>query len=128
VAAAGFDAPPDVFAPVMTERVLADAGTRAYVGEVDGEVVATAVGVTRAGTVGVFNVATLPAHRGRGYGAAITAQAARDGLGDGAEYAWLQSSPMGVRVYESIGFATLESWRCWLTPPPAGAEPVASRP
>ena len=128
VAAAGFDAPPAVFAAVMTERMLAAEGMRAYVGEVDGEAVATAVALTHAGTVGIFNGATLPPHRRRGDGAAITAQAARDGLADGARYAWLQSTPMGVRVYESVGFRTLESWRCWVTPPPATPEPVGSAP
>jgi predicted GNAT family acetyltransferase len=89
-------------------------GMRAYVGEVDGEVVTTALGMTRADNVGIFNVATPPEHRRRGYGAAVTARAAADGFAAGATWAWLQSSTAGYHVYEAIGFRTLERWLCWV--------------
>jgi predicted GNAT family acetyltransferase len=64
--------------------------------------------------VGVFNVATPPEHRRRGYGAAITARVVSDGLAAGARWAWLQSSPAGYRVYEELGFRTLERWLAWV--------------
>jgi len=65
--------------------------------------------------VGLFNVATLPAHRRRGYGAAITERAVRDGLDRGARWAWLQSSTAGYGVYEKLGFRTQQSWECWIS-------------
>jgi predicted GNAT family acetyltransferase len=75
----------------------------------------TALGVTDGDHVGIFNVATPPAHRGKGYGAAITAWAVGDGFQNGASVAFLQSSPMGFRVYERLGFRTVEDWSVWIS-------------
>jgi len=114
VAAAGFEAPVAEFRRLMTGDVLGAAGVCTYVGQVNGEPVATGVGVQLDDHVGIFNVATLPGHRRRGYGAAITARAVRDGLHRGAGWGWLQSSTAGYGVYERLGFRTLESWECWI--------------
>jgi GNAT superfamily N-acetyltransferase len=115
LAAAGFGAPADAFLRLMTPAVLRRPGVRAYVGKIDGEGVTTGVGVCLENHVGIFNVATLPPHRRRGYGAAITGRAVRDGLDHGARWAWLQSSPDGYGVYEKLGFKTQESWECWIS-------------
>jgi ribosomal protein S18 acetylase RimI-like enzyme len=99
-------------------------GMRCYVGEVDGRAVATGLGFTVDDHVGIFNVATSPEVRRRGYGAALTARATEDGLAAGAGWAWLQSSPSGYRVYERLGFRPVERWDvCWLplTPRARGA-------
>jgi ribosomal protein S18 acetylase RimI-like enzyme len=114
LAAAGFQAPVDVFLGLMTPAVIGRPGVRTYVGKVAGEPVVTGVGICLENHVGVFNVATLPAHRRRGYGATITGRAVRDGFDAGARWAWLQSSPDGYSVYEKFGFTTLESWECWI--------------
>jgi ribosomal protein S18 acetylase RimI-like enzyme len=114
VAAAGFRAPVEEFLALMPPAVLRRPGVRTYVGKIDGEPVATGVGVCLQNHVGIFNVATLPAHRRHGYGAAITARAVRDGMDLGARWAWLQSTPDGYRIYEKLGFETLESWECWI--------------
>jgi predicted GNAT family acetyltransferase len=63
-----------------------------------------------------FNIATPPADRRRGYGAAVTARAVTDGLAAGARWSWLQSSVAGYPVYERLGFRTVESWQSWLSP------------
>jgi ribosomal protein S18 acetylase RimI-like enzyme len=112
VAATGFGEDPDFFVRLLPPVVMALDGFRAYVGAVDGEVVTTAVGVTVGEFVGVFNVATPAEHRRRGYGAAMTALVIEDGLRGG--WAWLQSSPSGYRVYEALGFRTLERWLSWV--------------
>jgi ribosomal protein S18 acetylase RimI-like enzyme len=114
VAAAGFGENPDHFVRLLPPVVMAVDGFRAYAGEVDGEVVTTAVGVTLGDYVGVFNVATPADHRRRGYGAAITARVVEDGFANGASWAWLQSSPSGYGVYEALGFRTLERWLTWV--------------
>jgi hypothetical protein len=113
-AAAGFGADPDHFVRLLPPQVMAASGMRVYVGEVEGQVVTTGLGVTRGEYVGIFNVATPSEHRGHGYGAAITARAARDGLATGASWAWLQSTPAARGLYEALGFRTLELWRCWM--------------
>lgn len=115
VAAAGFeDATDEHFRQLIPADLLGLPGVCCYLGEVDGEPVTTGLRVTRDDAVGIFNVATPPAWRRRGYGAAVTARAVRDGFADGAKWAWLQSTAAGYPVYERLGFRTLESWQCWL--------------
>lgn len=112
--AAGFEVPAELVAPLASESVLSVPGVRAFVGEVDAVAVTTALAVRDGEHVGIFNVATPPHHRGRGYGAAITAFATLDAVSDGAAGAWLQSSAVGLSVYERLGFRTLEHWPCWV--------------
>jgi hypothetical protein len=114
IAAIGFGEPPEHFMRLFPPHVMAMDGLRAYIGEVDGEIVTTAVGVTLEDYVGVFNVATPSRHRRRGYGAAITARVVADGAAAGASWAWLQSSPSGYAIYERLGFRTLERWLTWV--------------
>jgi len=116
-AARGFETPEDPFLQLMTPAMLASPGTRCYVGEVDGETATTGLGVTLGEAVGIFNIATAPEYRGRGFGAAITARAVSDGLADGARWSYLQSSEAGYEVYRRLGFLTLERWRCWIATP-----------
>ncbi len=113
VAAAGFGAPEEDFRPLVTPPLLGRAGVRSYIGEVDGEPVTTGIGVTFGDAVAIFNIATPPAHRRRGYGGAVTARAVQDGFAGGAHWAWLQASDAGRPVYERLGFRTIESWSCW---------------
>ncbi len=81
-----------------------------YVGRVDDEIVSTAVGFSADGYTGVFNVGTKPEHRGRGYGAAVTARVVRDGFDDGSTLAFLQSSDSGHSVYRRLGFRDVEEY------------------
>jgi GNAT superfamily N-acetyltransferase len=117
VAADGFEAPAEPFLQLMTPSLLAAPGVRCYVGEVDGEPVTTGLGVTIGTSVGIFSIATPPAHRRRGYGAAVTARAISDGLAAGATWSWLQASRAGLPVYERLGFRTVEGWRSWVSVP-----------
>jgi ribosomal protein S18 acetylase RimI-like enzyme len=109
-AAGGFGAPASSMAPLYMPAVLAAEGFSLYLGRVDGMPVSTSVGLTVGDTLGIFNVATPPEHRGRGYGAALTAEAARAGFANGADLAWLQSSAMGHSVYERLGFRDVETY------------------
>ncbi len=115
VAAAGFEAPAEPFLQLMTPAALAAPGVRCYVGEVDGHAVTTGMGVTLGDRVGIFNVATPPEHRRRGYGAAVTVRAIADGYAAGATWSWLQSSEAGHGVYERLGFQTVDEWTCWVS-------------
>jgi N-acetylglutamate synthase len=119
VAAEGFEAPVQVFTTLMS--LMRDTpGLRIYVAEFDGVAVTTALSVPAAGdAVGIFNVATPPQHRGRGFGAAVTAHAVSRSRADGATWAWLQSSGIGYSVYQRLGFALVEAWSQWDTPAPA---------
>jgi ribosomal protein S18 acetylase RimI-like enzyme len=115
VAAPAFGMQPELFARIAGPATFAMPGVTAYVGELDGTAVATALAVALEGSVGIFNVATAAEHRRQGYGGAVTALAVHDAFAEGAQTAWLQSSEMGRRVYESLGFALAESWKCWVS-------------
>ena len=117
ICAEGFDAPLEAFERLVAPATLRVPGFRAYVGLAGGEPVTTAIGSTIGDYVGIFNVATPERHRGRGYGRAVTARAVLDGFEAGASYAYLQSSPMGFRIYERLGFRALETWSVWISPP-----------
>ena len=115
ISAEAFQSPPESFERLITPAVMRVPGHRAYVGTVAGEAVTTAVGSTLGDYVGIFDVGTPERYRGRGYGAAVTARAVLDGYEAGASLAYLQSSAMGLKVYERIGFSTLEVWPTWIT-------------
>ncbi|MER6573811.1 GNAT family N-acetyltransferase, partial [Streptomyces sp. NPDC001093] len=57
------------------------------------------------GTAELAGVGTLPAYRGRGIAAAVTATLAGTMFGRGARSVWLEYSGEGSRrVYERVGF------------------------
>jgi N-acetylglutamate synthase len=112
--AAGFEAPDEYFQQLMTTGVLRAVGVSCYLGEFDGEPVTTGFGVTIGDSIGIFNIATPPGQRRRGYGSAITVRTIRDGFNSRARWAWLQASPAGYPVYQRLGFRTVEAWHCWL--------------
>jgi predicted GNAT family acetyltransferase len=115
IAARGFETPEEPLVQLMTPELLRRPGTRCYLGEIGGETVTTSLGVTLGASVGVFNVATPRQHRGRGFGAAVTARAVADGLTSGAQWSFLQSSTAGYGVYLRIGYAEVERWDCWVS-------------
>jgi N-acetylglutamate synthase len=113
---AGFESPIGLFGDVFTGRVLDTEGLTGYLAEVDGQPVATGLSALSGGQLGLFNIATRPAHRGRGYGRAVTERALRDGFAAGASTAFLTATDSGLSLYESIGFSTVENWT-YLTSP-----------
>jgi predicted GNAT family acetyltransferase len=68
------------------------------------------------GMLGVFGVATMPEHRRRGIGAAITSFAVRDRTAE-ADLAVLWRSDLGYQVYERLGFRPVASWEVWVRKP-----------
>jgi GNAT superfamily N-acetyltransferase len=116
VGASGFGVRADLVASVYSLEVAELRGLETYLGRVDGRDVSTAVGFTIDGSTGIFSVATPEEHRGRGYGAAITARAVSDGFAAGADLAGLQSSPMGESVYRRLGFRVVETYTLFAPP------------
>ena len=114
----GFGMPPAISRGVFPMRLIFLAATWIAT---NGQDVATGLGYVHDGWCGVFNVATPEEHRGRGYGGAVTAHTVAAARAAGARGAYLQSSPMGLPVYERLGFVTVETWRQWM--PGQYAEP-----
>jgi ribosomal protein S18 acetylase RimI-like enzyme len=116
VAAAGFEIAAEILAPLYALEVTGLEGLNVYLARADGQDVTTAVNVVAGDAVGIFNVATPPEHRGRGYGGAVTEHAVRDGFAAGAEFAYLQSSLIGESVYRRLGFREVETYTLFTRP------------
>ncbi|MGB8005391.1 MAG: GNAT family N-acetyltransferase [Gaiellaceae bacterium] len=116
VGASGFGAPPTLIASVYSLEVAQLEGLEMYLAQADGADVSTAVGFTVDKATAIFSVATPEEHRGRGYGAAVTAAAVRGGFTRGADLAGLQSSPLGESVYRRLGFQEVETYRLFAPP------------
>ena len=74
------------------------------VGYLEGEPVATNMLLCGGGVAGLYAVGTVPAARGKGIGAATTLHLLLEARTRGYRYGVLFSSPMGLPVYERIGF------------------------
>jgi GNAT superfamily N-acetyltransferase len=89
--------------------------------EVDGELVATAIGTLELGvpnpqcrrgrTVRLANVITLPEHRGRGYGTLLVRYVIEWARSIDADRVDLSATPEGQRIYEKVGFSLTKAPR-----------------
>lgn len=84
----------------------APGATAFYTVEHKGTMVATSLVYLHDGLAGVYGVATLPEHRGKGLGAHLTAEPLRRAWSRGYTTGILQASEMGAPVYTRIGFRT----------------------
>jgi GNAT superfamily N-acetyltransferase len=116
VVAAGFGMPIELAAQVMTPGLAAADGVSVYVGYLDGLPITVGLGVRTGRTIGVYNIATVPEARRRGFGAEMTARVAADGLAAGCDTAILQASVMGQPIYERLGYRTVVRYRAWTEP------------
>jgi GNAT superfamily N-acetyltransferase len=89
--------------------------------EVDGELVATAIGTLEVGvpnpecvrgrTVRLANVITLPEHRGRGHGTTLVLDVVAWARSIAADRVDLSATPAGHRIYEKLGFTVTSAPR-----------------
>ncbi len=91
-------------APGMVSTDLGAPCMVADLGRLDGEPVATNILFNGAGVSGIFGVATAPAARRKGIGAAISLKPLLDAREMGYRYGVLWATDLAVRVYERIGF------------------------
>jgi ribosomal protein S18 acetylase RimI-like enzyme len=81
-----------------------DCPLRLYVGYLGDEPIATAELDVSEGAVGLYNIATVAAHRGRGIGTAMTLRPLLDAREEGHTLAVLQASGEGQGLYARLGF------------------------
>jgi len=116
VAAEGFGMPEEMLRPVIGPALIADRDATLYVGRVDGRPVTSGLGVRSGRTIGVYDIATVPDVRGRGFAAAMTSRIVRDGVAAGCDVAVLQSSAMGLSLYRRLGFETVVEYVGYIPP------------
>jgi predicted GNAT family acetyltransferase len=80
-----------------------------FVGRLDGAPVSCGWLARGAGAAGIYGVQTLPEHRGRGFGAALTRAPMRAGREAGDRVAVLQAAPSAEPLYARLGFRTVAS-------------------
>lgn len=117
----GFDIPQtvcrDIYGSALAwGSVALSAGFQGFVGYMDGLPVATAATVISGGVVGVYSVATLPAHRGKGYAEALIREVLRRARErTGIEATVLQSTDAGYPLYKRMGYRTLTKFRVYIS-------------
>ncbi|GIG02920.1 hypothetical protein Cci01nite_80130 [Catellatospora citrea] len=112
----GFEARQGFFGTLMGGRVLDAPGFSGYLAEESGVPVGTGLVIRNRGAAGVFNIAVVPAARGRGLGRALTARVMTDAFAAGDEVAYLNPSTDGWKLYESMGFRLVETWAMFTAP------------
>jgi GNAT superfamily N-acetyltransferase len=90
-----------------------------WIGRVDGRVVATSRVCIGAGVAGLYAISTLAAHRGHGYGRALTIAALRAAASTGFRIGVLQASDLGYGIYRRLGFRELFTYDVWVKRGPA---------
>lgn len=78
-----------------------------FVGYDNGAPISTSIAISSAGAGGVVNVLTLEEARGRGFGTSLTWAAVQAGVARGHDTVVLQASPMGLPIYQAMGFQTV---------------------
>jgi GNAT superfamily N-acetyltransferase len=112
-------APPPELADGMKPATsyIGDPDIGLVVGSVEGED-ASVAGFSISGTTAVlWGVATLEAHRGKGYGAAVIRAALAEAAARGCTSACLRSGPKSVPLYERVGFVYACNHRTYAAPP-----------
>ena len=117
VTMAAFGAPPELGETFRTPPAFVDDPLIGlFVGSVGGADVSAAMYSRSGDTAVLAGVATLEAHRGRGYGDAVSRAALVHAAGRGCTTASLRSGPLSRPVYERIGFRYVCQHRTYAAP------------
>lgn len=114
--AAGFEVDQVVFGNLNSPRVLHAAGVTAYLAEHEDATVSTGLASIVDDCVGLFNIATPPRYRRCGYARAMTQTMLHDAYAAGERIAFLSPSPMGLPLYESLGFRAALNFTSFAAP------------
>jgi ribosomal protein S18 acetylase RimI-like enzyme len=101
---------PDAMTPVflaLIDSLGINLPFRHYLGFLDDKPVAASTLFLGAGVAGIYNVATLAEARGQGIGSAMTLTPLYEARNMGYRAGVLQSSEIGDRVYQRLGFQKL---------------------
>ena len=98
----------------MPPAIVDEPSTALFVGELGGVAVSNAAAHLHDGVVTVFAVSTAEDVRRRGIGAAMTAAALAWAGEQGADMAFLTSSPIAEALYRSLGFVEVDTWHFYI--------------
>ena len=92
---------------LIPDSLLEDGDVRGFVAELDGRPVGTSLAIRTGEVTGVYAVGTAESARRRGVGAAATRAVVEAGRSWSSRAVVLQSTEMGLHLYESLGFRTV---------------------
>lgn len=101
---------------LYNETLLADPAISIRTIWADGEFVALGKAAMLPEGAYITDIMTMPAHRRRGYGAAIMRALHQDALAAGCPVAVLTSTPMAKSLYESLGYRKVAVLTLYATP------------
>jgi hypothetical protein len=110
----GFGSHPSIALGTTCAELLGRTECVVYVGYAEGAPVASGLGWRSGRAIGVYAIATVPAARRLGYGAAMTSRVVMDGLAAGCDLAVLQASVVGRPIYERLGFRVEVRYRAYV--------------
>lgn len=115
IGSACFRVPVAWFEEVFDGQSMARAPFRGWIGYADGKPVCTAATVADGAALGLYNVATLPGFRSRGYAEALMRAAIDREAFSGARPVVLQSTTAGIELYQRLGFRRITNFRVWVS-------------
>jgi len=116
VGSVGFRLPPVWFEEVFDQRLAKRGQFECWVAYLDGDAVATAATVVSGDCLGLYNLATAPAFRCRGFGEdALRFAVERRLESHGARHLVLQSTAGAVRMYERVGYRAVTRFRVYVS-------------
>jgi GNAT superfamily N-acetyltransferase len=111
--ASSFELPHEALVSFDSEGLLAIPNLTMYLGMIDGQPVATAALFVSGHVAGLHVVGTVPEHRRKGIGAAMSWRVVRDGVHAGCDTCVLTASDLGRSVYAGMGFRHASSYAAW---------------
>jgi GNAT superfamily N-acetyltransferase len=119
----------DGFRRLFSAELVSDPAVRIAVAELDGDPVAGAMAIrSTGGVLGVFAVATVERARRKGLGRAVTWAVIRAGVEAWrSRIAVLEATPMGLPVYQRMGFTDIGSVAVLTRTAASPADPGATR-
>jgi GNAT superfamily N-acetyltransferase len=115
IIAATFEIPPSICTAVYESERGWTGGFQGYVGYWEGQPVTTAALAEGGGAIGFYSVATLPAHRRRGYAEATMRQVLqRAQAAGGPRPTVLQSTQVGLKLYLKMGYRAIATFQVFI--------------
>ena len=115
IGSACFRVPLGWFSEVFDDQGALRSGFRASVGYVGDKPIGTTATVVSDGAIGLYNLATVPDYRSRGFGEALMRQSIAAEVRDHPDLpVVLQSTKSGLPLYKRLGFVTVTRFRVFV--------------
>lgn len=113
--ARAFEMPREAVARVNQQTVLQRKYISFYIALDNGIPVSTVQATRSENICGIWSMATPPEHQGKGAGRALLSSALNDQIRNGTDWFYLMATLAGQKLYESLGFRTIDTASLWVS-------------